>query len=133
MMSMKWDARVESTSPPSIWICIPTLPPSLNEWSRKHWRVRHRAVEEMTNNLRLLALAVNMPKIERAEVRLVYYFRDRRRRDPDNYAGKFILDGLRKAGIISDDNAGVLRLPQPEFMVDRQAPRTEVWITEWKE
>ncbi|MBW2672148.1 MAG: RusA family crossover junction endodeoxyribonuclease [Deltaproteobacteria bacterium] len=87
----------------------------------------------MTNNLRLLALAANIPKIERAEVRLVYYFKDQRRRDPDNYAGKFILDGLRKAGIISDDNAGVLRLPQPEFRVDRQAPRTEVWITEWKE
>ena len=127
----KWDARVDPGPPLLIWICVPSLPPSLNVWSRKHWRVRHRLVEEMTNNLRLLALAKKIPRIEKAEVKMVYYFRDNRRRDPDNYAPKFLLDGLRKSGIIAEDNSRVLRLPQPVFEVDGKDPRTEVWITEW--
>ncbi|MDR3599389.1 MAG: hypothetical protein P4L49_02720 [Desulfosporosinus sp.] len=129
----KWDALVNPEPPLSIWICIPELPPSLNVWSRKHWRVRHALVEEMTNNLRLLAMAYKIPRIEKAEVRLVYFFRDNRRRDPDNYAPKFLLDGLRKSGIIAEDNFKVLRLPQPEFKVDGKNPRTEVWITEWED
>lgn len=33
-----------------------------------------------------------------------YQFQDNRRRDPDNYSGKFILDGLTKGGIIRDDS-----------------------------
>jgi len=128
---VKWEARVEGKSPLSVWLCIPALPPSLNEWSRQHWRVRHRAVEEMTDTLRLLAIEAGSPKFERAEVQLVYYFKHQRRRDPDNYVPKFVLDGLRKAGIIADDNAEVLRLPQPEFRVDRARPRMEVFIKAW--
>lgn len=131
MNIVKWDAKVNLGPPLSIWICVPELPPSLNEWSRKFWTARHEMVLEMTNNLRLLALAKKIPRVEKAEVQLVYYFRDNRRRDPDNYAPKGILDGLRKSGIIAEDNARVLRLPQPEFRVDRLQPRTEVWISEW--
>ena len=39
-----------------------------------------------------------------ARVTITYFFKDRRRRDPDNYSGKFILDGLVSAGILKDDN-----------------------------
>ena len=131
MNIVKWDAKVDLGPPLSIWICVPELPPSLNEWSRKFWTARHEMVLEMTNNLRLLALAKKIPRVEKAQVQLVYYFRDNRRRDPDNYAPKFLLDGLRKSGIIAEDNSRVLRLPQPEFRLDRARPRTEVWITEW--
>ena len=55
----------------------------------------------------MIALACS-PKppdpIRRAVVRLTYHFADRRRRDPDNYSGKMILDGLTAAGIIADDS-----------------------------
>lgn len=37
-------------------------------------------------------------------VLIEYQFQDNRRRDPDNYSGKFILDGLTKGGIIRDDS-----------------------------
>lgn len=126
-----WNAKVYPGPPRQVWISIPTLPPSLNVWTRKHWRIRHQEVKEMARNLKLLALSFNIPCFEKAEVKLTYYFRDKRRRDPDNYVGKFILDGLRKAGIIAEDNAEVLKLPQPEFKIDPQAPRTEVIIREW--
>jgi crossover junction endodeoxyribonuclease RusA len=130
--TVTWQATV-THNPLRIWLCIPALPPSLNVWSRKHWRIRHAQVKALTTNLLGLRLENGLPKVERPRVQLVYYFRDNRKRDPDNYAGKFILDGLRHAGIIADDNAGVLRLPQPEFQVDKQRPRTEVFVSEWSE
>ena len=48
--------------------------------------------------------------IQRAIVSITYYFKDHRRRDPDNYSGKMILDGLVKAGIIEDDSFRNIRL-----------------------
>jgi Holliday junction resolvase RusA-like endonuclease len=124
-----WDARVD---PGHTWICIPELPPSLNEWSRQHWSERDRRVEEMTENLTGLRRAFRIPRVERPRVQLVYYFATRRHRDPDNYAGKFLLDGLRHSGIIADDCDGVLQATIPEFKVDRERARTEIIITEWE-
>jgi len=63
----------------------------------------------------------------------VYYFRTNRRRDQDNYAPKQLLDSMRKAGILADDNAEVLRLLPVEFQVDKDRPRTEVFVREWRE
>ncbi len=131
MRKQNWEARVEAGSPLQVMISIPLLPPSLNVWARKHWRIRHQQIDVITEGLKLLAIKKQIPCIERAEVRLTYFFRDKRRRDPDNYVGKFILDGLRKAGIIAEDNAEVLKLPQPVFRVDRANPRTEINIVEW--
>ena len=39
-----------------------------------------------------------------ATVCITCFFPDNRRHDPDNYAGKLLLDGLKKAGIIKDDD-----------------------------
>jgi Holliday junction resolvase RusA-like endonuclease len=124
-----WGARLD---PGSIWISIPELPPSLNVWSRKHWSARSREIARLTTDLTRLRMAYRIPCIARPRVQLVYYFADKRRRDPDNYTPKHLLDGLRHAGIIADDNVEVLQLPQPEFKVDRDQPRTEIFITEWR-
>lgn len=40
----------------------------------------------------------------RATVKITYYFKGFQRRDADNYSGKFILDGIVKAGILADDS-----------------------------
>jgi Holliday junction resolvase RusA-like endonuclease len=42
--------------------------------------------------------------IKKSIVTLLYSFPDKRRRDPDNYSGKFIMDGLVNAGVIEDDS-----------------------------
>jgi len=123
-----WDAKVESGR---IWINLP-IPPSLNKWSRRHWSERSRQVTELSAALSRLRIAFRIPKVERPRVQLIYYFATNRRRDPDNYMGKMILDSLRHAEIIADDNSKVLQLPQPEFRVDREKPRTEILITEWR-
>lgn len=48
--------------------------------------------------------------MKKATVNIKYYFTDNRRRDPDNYSGKMILDGLVRAGIIADDSFFVIDL-----------------------
>ncbi len=68
---------------------------------------------------------------EKSIVEINYYFKDKRRRDPDNYSGKFILDGLVSAGVIADDNFGSIKLLLDGYH-DKQNPRTEIIITEVK-
>ena len=64
---------------------------------------------------------------ERAIVNITYYFKDRRRRDPDNYSGKMLLDPLVKEGILIDDSFDVVTLVL-DGKVDKQNPRTEIEI-----
>lgn len=66
---------------------------------------------------------------QRALVSICYYFPDKRRRDPDNYSGKMILDGLVGAGVIEDDSFQHIKL-ELHACVDRDNPRTEITITE---
>lgn len=42
--------------------------------------------------------------LKKAGVKITYCFPDKRRRDPDNYSGKMLLDGLRAARVIRDDS-----------------------------
>jgi len=129
----QWDAKIISRSPGSCtWIKIPLLPPSLNEWSRWYWAKRDRYLKELSGNVAWLAKYAHLPRFEIATVQVVYYFRDARQRDKDNYNGKFLLDALRYASIIARDDAEVLSLPQPDFRVDRESPHTEIFVWEGK-
>lgn len=68
----------------------------------------------------------------RAEVIITYHFRDARRRDPDNFSGKFILDGLTEAGIITDDSFDVVTLTLQKGDKSSQ-PYTEVKVVRQSE
>lgn len=46
--------------------------------------------------------------IERVEIEIHYIFPDKRRRDLDNYSGKFLLDPLVEQQVIKDDNYNCL-------------------------
>ena len=65
--------------------------------------------------------------LQRAIVSITYYFKDKRRRDPDNYSGKMLLDPLVREGILIDDSFDVVTLVL-DGKVDRQNPRTEIDI-----
>lgn len=65
--------------------------------------------------------------IKKCVVRITYFFRTRQRHDPDNYNGKFILDGLREAGIIEDDSFLNVEL-QLCGSYDKENPRTEIEV-----
>lgn len=120
-----WDARRISGG---VVFVIPENMPSLNAWKCWHFGKQQRFKDRLSHNLALLALSVGSPQYERARVEVVHYFRVRRRRDSDNMAPKFLLDALRHAGVLVDDNVDVLELPEPRFEIDPARWRTEVWV-----
>lgn len=80
-------------------IVLPFIPPSLNRVAGRGPYNYRQAKAEITEQVRLLCLNQRPKKpINKADVIIRYYFPDRRRRYPDNYSGKFLLDGLTKAG-----------------------------------
>ena len=113
-------------------IIIPLLPPSLNKWIRMHIQARKRFKDQLTEDLWKLKTAFRVPQFGKCTVQIRYYFPQARRRDADNYAGKTLLDSLRYAGILTDDDHKTITLPEPVIEVDRLRPRTEVWITPLK-
>lgn len=118
------------TPPKVILIRLPVIPPSFNRVAgRNEWEYREQK-KRITEHVRLLALQYR-PKspFDKAKVTIRYYFPDARRRDPDNYSGKFLLDGLTKAGIIVDDSFQHITL-KLEAEIDKKNPRTELWIKE---
>lgn len=122
-----WDAYV---LPDGLWLALPLIPPSQNQYLRWHWARRKRYLDQLGQDIAWLAAARRCPRFRQAVVQIEYFFRDRRSRDKDNYNGKFLLDALRRAGILEDDRADLISLPEPEFNLDRHYPRTEIWITD---
>lgn len=113
-----------------ITIVLPFLPPSLNRVAGRGPYNYRQAKEKFTEQVRLNCLNYR-PKtpIDRSAVTIRYYFSDKRRRDPDNYSGKFLLDGLTKACIIVDDSFNHITL-HLEAYCDPAHPRTEIIIEE---
>ena len=93
---------------------IPLIPPSNNEYQgnggmKKNMEYQ-REKRQWAGYVQMFCNPKPRQPLKRARITLQYFFPDRRRRDPDNYSGKFILDGLVKAGIIADDNFFVIDL-----------------------
>lgn len=84
---------------------LPGIPPSNNKYIGRNVRWEYQAVKKQWAALINLSCRPKPPQpLKKAVVRLIYHFPDNRRRDPDNYSGKMILDGLVRAGIIADDS-----------------------------
>lgn len=96
----------------TITVVISDIPPSNNKFMGR--RVHPAVYQEEKRHWAWLvrAGAEDIPKepIKKAVVEITYTFPDRRRRDPDNYSGKFILDGLVRAGVIADDSFSNIEL-----------------------
>ena len=109
---------------------IPEVPPSQNRYAGRQnvWEYRNEK-QRWKKMVSLLCRPKPNQPIRRATVKLTYFFPDNRRRDPDNYAGKMILDGLTAAGVIVDDSFGCIELIL-KGECDRSNPRTEVEVFE---
>lgn len=83
------------------------IPPTLNEWARTHWTKQREKKNEWEWTVLAAALKAKTgrPGYQEARIHITYHFKQKRRRDTDNYAPKFLLDALVKAGIIEDDRA----------------------------
>lgn len=125
--AVQWDAKI---FPGGIWLQVPEIPPSLNEWKNWHPMKQRKYKRELTTAVSSLKMAFRLPRYERALIQIIYYFPTVRQRDADNYSGKFLLDAIKNGGLIMDDNSGVIDLPEPQLEVDRYRPRVEVFIWE---
>ena len=67
---------------------------------------------------------------QKATVKITYHFKDDLRRDPDNYSGKFILDGLVRAGILADDSFDCITLVLCKGEKDTKNPHTIIEVIE---
>lgn len=110
-------------------ITVHEIPPSNNKYlgNSRSFQVYRREKERW--HWLIKAAVQDKPKkpLEKAMVQITYFFQDRRRRDPDNYSGKFILDPLVKEGILADDSFANVELVL-KACVDRRRPRTEIEI-----
>ncbi|QDR80215.1 hypothetical protein [Sporomusa termitida] len=113
-----------------IKLTVPDVPPSINRWTRLHWtRLRQFKKQwELEVWATAVKAKVNNKQLAKAVIRITYFFTDSRRRDKDNYAPKFILDGLVKAGVLQDDNADAIDV---DWCFAKGAKRTEIVI--WEE
>ncbi len=110
---------------------IPEIPPSNNRYIGRNQRWEYQQEKKRWAEL-IRYLCIPKPKkpMEKAVVTLRYHFPDKRRRDPDNYSGKMILDGLVRSGIIRDDSFDCIRLQLACGGYDKQSPRTEIYLEE---
>ena len=107
---------------------IQDIPPSNNKYIGRANQWEYQAEKRRwAAQIAMLCRPKPPEPIEKAIVKLTYYFPTRTRRDPDNYSGKMILDGLVRAGIIKDDSFENIDL----ILVgkyDRYRPRTEIEV-----
>lgn len=107
---------------------IPEIPPSLNKYLGRENSWDYRSTKaEWLRKMSLYCTPKPRDPLERAVVTLFFHFKDKRRRDLDNYL-KFILDGLTGAGIIRDDNFETIEL-RLKGTADKQGI-TEIFVEE---
>lgn len=122
----QWDAKL---FPGGVWIQIPFSPPSMNEWKNWHWGKQGKYKDELSDAISKLAICFGLPQFERATIQFIHHFKTNRLRDPqDNYAPKFLMDALVRAGILVDDNGELVTVPVAELKVDKEKPRSEIFI-----
>lgn len=107
---------------------IPAIPPSDNVYKGRKNVWQYRENKKLWEQY-IFAYCRPRPdkSFERARVTITYYFKTKGRRDPDNYSGKFILDGLVRCGILVDDSFGNIDLAL-KARYDKNDPRTEIEV-----
>lgn len=108
---------------------IPHIPSSLNKFAGRTntWQYRGEK-KEWQEIVRAYCRPRPAKPLKRAVVEIGYYFPTAHRHDPDNYAGKMILDGLVSAGILEDDSFDHIELRLKKAGVDKCKPRTVIAI-----
>lgn len=113
-----------------IRLVLKGVPPSLNKFAGRENSWEYRSEKKRWTEAVAWAAKVQRPTkpYKMADVKILYYFPTRGRHDADNYAGKFLLDGLTKGGIIVDDDFAHIRLCVAGAY-DKNEPRTVITVT----
>ena len=116
-----WEIRLPWTAPPL----------TLN--GREHWRAKAEKVASVRAAVHLAAgPGHRIPAMERVEVTLTYYPRDKRRRDADNLVAtlKACCDGIVDAGVVADDTPDLMVKHMPVVAPPDGDPRLVLTIRE---
>ena len=109
-------------------IIIDRIPPSLNQFAgRKNDREYQTLKRAWKELVYYTCKQQRYETLKNAIVTITYYFPTRARHDPDNYAGKLIMDGLTAAGVIEDDSFDCIEL-RLRGGYDKMNPRTEIEV-----
>ena len=83
---------------------------SLNVYRNAHYYQLNKEKETWEQIVSVAVHTQKIKPIERCKVTFEFWFKDKRRHDPDNYSAsaKFLLDGMVKAGVLEDDNFNVI-------------------------
>ena len=113
-------------------IVVNDIPPTNNEYmGNSHNFNAYRREKEKWHWLIKAAIKKRPSSpYEKARIDITYYFKQKRRRDPDNYSGKFLLDPLVREGILKDDTFDNIVLTVRQGGIDKYNPRTEIDIME---
>lgn len=114
-------------------LTVPGTPPSLNEFMRLHHHTRNDVAKMWYDIVSYSAGKHRHKRYNKVSVRLRYWFRDGYIRDPDNFAGKFLLDGLVRCGVLQGDSFANIDLYVGRGGIDRNNPRVEIEIRPWEE
>lgn len=108
---------------------IDGIPPSNNKFKGRQNYHEYRELKKQWEAIVYYRCRPKPPQpLTNVYVKITYYFPTRHRRDPDNYNGVFILDGLVKAGILKDDSFECITLLL-DGKYDKNNSRTEIEIT----
>lgn len=86
------------------------IPMSLNVYRNAHYYQLNKEKETWEKVVAVSVKEQQIKKVERCRITFEFYFKDKRKHDPDNYSAsaKFLLDGMVKAGVLDDDNFSVI-------------------------
>ena len=110
-------------------IVINDIPPSNNTYMGKTYNYAVYQREKQRWHWLIKCALKERPKkpIKKAIVHITYYFKNKIRRDPDNYSGKMLVDPLVREGILEDDSFAAVTLVLSASH-DKNNPRTEIEI-----
>lgn len=110
-------------------IVVNDIPPSNNKYMGKTYNFAVYQREKERWHWLIKCAIKERPKkpIEKAIIHITYFFKNRTRRDPDNYSGKMLLDPLVREGILTDDSFNNVTLVLSASH-DKNNPRTEIEI-----
>lgn len=89
---------------------IEGIPMSLNVYRNAHYYQLNKEKETWERIVAVSVKEQKIKKVDRCRITFEFYFKDKRKHDPDNYSAsaKFLLDGMVKAGVLDDDNFSVI-------------------------
>lgn len=100
-----------------------------NRATKKPFIMSNQNVKGWQNDaaMQLLRYRIKEPLQGRQELSIMFYVKDKRRRDLDNMLTT-IQDALVKGGILEDDSWQYIRIGRIDAEIDKENPRAEITI-----